>query len=260
MPGSRFLSEPADLNVFHNLLAFYVCSGGLHRFRIVQKIVLLRAYPLSQMNLKFQVTASSLSDEDLLDRIENRQIYLPETIEASIAELQNRGHIFTETELFVFEEDLQAHRENASVTGRRIGFANSTYKNNIVQDPDAPSFYSRSAIYGFTVFFGALFGSVLMAINVNKTKEPVNVIWIMLFGGVFTALQIAIAEFAHTTSSLNILFGIISAYILETFFWNRFIGNSTFYRAKQIWVPLIIGLAFLALFVFALIYADSQPA
>lgn len=211
------------------------------------------------MDLKFQIAASSRSDEELLNCIENRQIYLPETIEASVTELQNRGHAFTETELSVIKEDLQAHRDNASMTGRRIGFANRTYKNNIVQDLDAPLLYSRSAIYGFTFFFGALFGSIMLAINVNKTQKPANVVWVLLFGGLFTILQVGIVEVAHTTGSLNIIFSVISAYIVESFFWNRFIGNSIFYRAKPIWIPLIIGLVLLGLLIVGLFHAGSQP-
>lgn len=211
------------------------------------------------MDLRFQIAASGRSDEELLDCIENRQIYLPETIEASVAELQHRGHIFTENQLSVITEDLQAHRDNASITGRRIGFANSTYKNNIVLDPDAPSFYSRSAIYGFTFFFGALFGSIMLAINVNKTQKSSNVVWVVLFGALFTILQIGIVQSVPRTGSLNIIFSITSAYIMEAFFWNRFIGNFTFYRAKPIWVPLIIGIVFVALILIAVIYADSTP-
>jgi len=201
--------------------------------------------------------ASAKSDEELLDTIENRQLYLPETIEASLEELKSRGHIFTETELSVIEEDVQAHRNNAALSGRRIGFANGNYKNNIIQDPDAPSLYSRQAIYGFTVFFGALFGSIMMAINFAKTKNHNNIVWVLLFGALYTTIQVIIVQSAHTGSSLTILFSIISAFILESFFWNRFIGNATFYRLKPIWIPLIIGIILSALIIISIIYSPQ---
>ena len=209
------------------------------------------------MDLRFNATASAKTDEELLDTIENRQLYLPETIEASVAELQYRGHAFTEEELTVINEDIEAHRRNADMTGGRIGFASNTYKNNIVQDPDAPSFYSRRAVYGFTFFLGALFGSIMLAININKTKNPVNALWVILFGIGFTVMQVVIVQSSHANSSLAIIFGILSASILEYFFWNRFIGNSTFYRLKPIWIPLIIGFAIATLVVLAAIYAPE---
>ena len=133
----------------------------------------------------------------------------------------------------------------------------NTYKNNIVEDPDASAFYSKRAVYSFAVFFGALFGSIMLAININKTKNPANALWVILFGISFTAIQVVIVQSSHASSSLAIVFGILSGSILEYFFWNRFIGNSTFYRVKPIWIPLIIGLVMATLIVLAAIYAPQ---
>ena len=207
------------------------------------------------MDLKFSAIASSRTDEELLACIENRQLYLPETIEASIAELQHRGHAFSEEELSVIEQDVQAHRNNAAIPGRRIGFANSSYKNNIVQDPDAPALYSRQAIYGFTFLCGALFGSIMMAINMAKIKNNNNIIWVLLFGALYTILEVVIVQSAHTSNALSIILNIAGAIIMESLLWNRFIGNATFYRLKPIWIPLktigllIFGVVLLSFFI-----------
>ena len=104
------------------------------------------------MDLKFQVTASAKTDAELLATIENRQQYLPETIEASVAELQYRKHAFTDEELKVITEDVEAHRQNANLRGHRGGLFTNNYKKNIIEDPDAPAFYSRRAIYVFAFF------------------------------------------------------------------------------------------------------------
>ena len=104
------------------------------------------------MDLKFQVTASAKTDAELLATIENRQQYLPETIEASVAELQYRKHAFTDEELKVITEDVEAHRQNANLRGQRGGLFTNNYKKNIIEDPDAPAFYSRRAIYVFAFF------------------------------------------------------------------------------------------------------------
>src|SRR5579872_562488 len=186
------------------------------------------------MDLKFQVTASAKSDAELLDTIENRQKYLPETIEASVAELKYRGHAFTDAELKVINDDVAAHRQNADAKGQRGGLFINNYRKNIIDDPDAPEFYSRRVIYGFAFMFGTLFGSIMLAININKTNNPARMLWVLLFGVAFTAFQIAVVESSGSGGSIGVIFSLVGAVILESFFWNRFIGNATFYRAKKI--------------------------
>jgi hypothetical protein len=133
----------------------------------------------------------------------------------------------------------------------RKGF-NCNAKNVIIKDPEAPLLYSRQALNAFTIFCGALFGSILLAINVTKTKNHSKAVWVVIFGVVFTALQIYILRrFAsQSSSSWAIVGGFIAAGLLDSFFWKRYIGYSTFYRARPIWIPLII-----AIVVFGLIIA-----
>ncbi|MBS1528482.1 MAG: hypothetical protein JST19_22735, partial [Bacteroidetes bacterium] len=99
------------------------------------------------MDLNFQYAASRRSDADLRERIDHREKYLPETIEASLEELQNRGHEFSDEELKVIREDIQAHRNNAYLADGRSGFFPGNDKAVIVEDLDAPSFYSRRNIF-----------------------------------------------------------------------------------------------------------------
>lgn len=53
-------------------------------------------------------------------------------------------------------------------------------------------------------------------------------------------------------SAFSIVTAIAGAYGLELLFWNRFIGSETLYRARPIWVPLIIGLVIAAIVVYAI--------
>ena len=206
------------------------------------------------MDLKFEVTASGKSDTELLDTIENRQKYLPETIEASVAELKYRGHTFTDEELRVITEDVEAHRQNANFKGQRGGLFTNNFKKNIIEDPDAPEFYSRRVVYIFAFLFSTLFGSILLAMNIYKTDKPARMLWVLLFGVVYTAFEILVGENMHSGSSPGILLSLVGALILESFFWNQFIGNATFYRARPIWVPLIIGVVLFAFIIWAIFY------
>jgi len=207
------------------------------------------------MESKFSFLATGRTNEELLERIDNRQKYLPETVEASVTELQFRKHEFSDEELKVITEDVQAQRNNAVMVTSNPSLFNSDYKNTIVEDADAPLMYSRRAIYLFALFFGGLFGSIMMAMNISKTEKKNNAVIAILFGIVFTALQVYLVSKANPGSggSFQYLGGLIAAYILNYVFWRNYIGYATFYRARQIWVPLIIGVIWIGLIVWATI-------
>jgi hypothetical protein len=212
------------------------------------------------MDLNYSYIASSLTTMELLERIENRQKYMPESIEAAIAELQYRKYEFSDEELKIIDEDIKAARANAALITTKLGFFNKEYKYVIVSDPDAPLLYSRTAVYGFAFFLGALFGSIMMAINLNKLGKTKEALFAILFGVGFSALQYYVASHANPGSggSVQVVGGVISAYCLDLFFWRNYIGYSTFYRKRKIWVPLIIGVALLALIVAATLLAPKQ--
>jgi hypothetical protein len=212
------------------------------------------------METNFKYIASSRSTEELIERVENRQKYLPETTEASVTELQYRKHEFTDEELKIIGEDIQAQRENASIVTSQLGFFNKEYKNVIIEDTDAPLLYSRIAIYSFSFLFGAPFGSIMMAMNLAKLGKSKESLWAILFGIGFTTLQYIVISHINTgsTSSLQVFCGFIAAYCLDLFFWKNYIGYSTFYRKRPIWVPLIIALVFVSLILAAIILGPKQ--
>lgn len=200
------------------------------------------------MNFDPGFLAAARTDEELHERIENRQKYMPETIEASLAELQRRGKVFAAEELQYIDEDIAARRRNAATAINRMSLFNSDFKYTIVKDPDAPSLYSRRVIYVFTVLMSALFGSIMMAININKTDRK-GVVPVILFGLAFTTVQIFIGErfIVGSRTFYSLFCGIISAYCLNYFFWNKYIGNTTFYRVKMAWGPLAVMLVIFAI-------------
>ena len=193
---------------------------------------------------------------ELEERIENRQDYLPETVEATVAELKYRGREFSDEELRIINEDLQAQRQNAALVGGRVSMFNKEYKNVVVKDTEAPFLYSRLALYFFTVFMGALFGSVMMAINISKTENRSKALWAILFGVGFTVLQVLITNnLKNPNTSIAIIFGIVASYCLDYLFWKPFIGYSAFYRSRPIWIPLVIALVLAGLIIAAIMLA-----
>ncbi len=211
------------------------------------------------MEDKYKMLAALRTDEELRQRIDNREKYLPETVEASVAELQFRGEIFSEEELQVISEDMQARRDMAATPVEGFGLFGNRDQNNLVDDPDAPAFYSRGAIYGFTVFFSVIFGGIMLAMNVAQTSQRRKAVWIVLFALAYTLVALTLAQSFHVGSGFAVLIGIAGAYLMEALFWNRYIGTVTLYRKRAIWPPLIIGLAFVAIFIVLLFLQGGMP-
>lgn len=195
------------------------------------------------------------SDEELHHIIDNREKYLPESVLTAVSELQERGIEFSEEEKGTIEDDMQARVEIAEEAGNVYGgIFSGAYKNCLVDDPDAYSFYSRRIIKVFTFFFSALFGSVMMAMNIWKTKNTTGVVLVLIFGIGITILENIIAAAANLNSGVNIFLGIIGAYLIDILFWNKYIGKTTLYKARSYQTPLIIGILMSIIIIAAIIF------
>lgn len=185
----------------------------------------------------------SKSDQELEYIIDNREKYLPETVLEAMAELQKRGVEFSEEEIRVIEEDMQARIEIAENSNAGFGgIFSDNYRNCLVEDPDAYSFYSRRIIKVFTFFFSPIFGAIMMAMNIWKTKDRTGVILVLLFGIAIMVIEDTIATKLNLNSSSAIFFGIINAYLIDILFWNHYIGKSSLYKARSYRTPLIIAI------------------
>ncbi len=204
--------------------------------------------------------AASKTDDELNYCIENRENYLPESVLEAMAELQSRGTEFSEEEIRVIEEDMQARTDMAMNSNMGYGgLFNDGYKNCLVEDPDAYSFYSKRVIKGFTFFFGVFFGSVLMAINLAKTKNQTGVLLVLLFGTALTVIEVVIGQYAHQGSSINILFALVNTAAMEFLIWNRFIGKAALYSARSYRVPFVLGLVLTLIVLVIIIRTGLKP-
>jgi hypothetical protein len=198
---------------------------------------------------KFEELMKSKSDEDLEKYIIDIIKYTPEAIKAAIAELQQRGRNFSETELSDIDSAIaekEAEKEEAEKQSVNI------WKKNQVTDPDAPLYYSKQAIFGFSTFFGVIFGAVLLSLNL---KENSKAKWLVIgFGVLYTAFQITALNHFEDVSSLRLVFNLIGGSVLYTFFWDRFVGKTTLYRVKPAWKPLIISVVIMIPFIAAMLY------
>jgi len=195
------------------------------------------------MDDNFKFRASMRSDEELRERVDNREKYLPETVEASVEELKIRGVEFSEDEDRVIAEDMQAQRDIVAAANSNSGGFNRVDKALYTDDPDAPEYYTKRIIVIFSMLFSVFFGSIMMAVNLSKTQNAAKAVLAVLYGFAFTAVVAIIAANYNINTGIAIISGYVGAYTMELLFWNRYIGATTVYRPKPFWIPLIIGLS-----------------
>ncbi|MBP6455205.1 MAG: hypothetical protein KA275_00640 [Chitinophagaceae bacterium] len=181
------------------------------------------------------------SDEGLQFYLDNRTKFTHEAIEAAIAEMQKRGHHFTNEELENFQQE---NKLKQTVKEKEYNnFFGNYWKKNVVKDKNAPLYYSEKAIYIFTILFSVLFGSVILAINFRDSKSKKGIWEVLAFGICYTGLQIwFLSMIQRSNTGLSFLFSTCGAMLLNHFFWKKYIGESTKYRTKPIWIPLIFAL------------------
>lgn len=210
------------------------------------------------MDEDFAWRATMRTNEELNERINNREKYLPETVEAAVFELVDRNVVFSEEELRVIAEDMQARREQARSDEGNSGIFSRSDEARHVEDPEAPAYYSKRVILVFSILFSVLFGSVLMAINLSKTKEKGSAVMAVLFGLGFTFMMSFIGQRVNLGIAFTLLTGFLGAYLLDSLFWSKYIGNSSLYRPKPFWPPLLVGMAIVIPLVFYLMKYGPQ--
>ena len=201
---------------------------------------------------KFEEAAPSLSDSDLQKYIDNWKLYVPEAVEAAMAEAAKRERPLSEEEKEKIRTGLRDRSRLALGEDEKASasWMWGNWKKNVVRDPNAPELYSERAIYNFAFFFGVLFGSILLAMNMRRTESRNQLGVIILFGILFTCFQVGLGVSAPKLNGLSPILSIAAASILRLYFWPKYIGKDTKYRKRTVWVPLTIGLGIFGVFFF----------
>lgn len=206
------------------------------------------------MPIDFKEMMSKMSDYELNGYIENRKNYTKEAVESAILELNNRGRKFSDEETSeILKQFNEKKIETTQHDEANLFDSSGGWKKNVVTDKDAPEFYSEKAIYLFSIIFSIIFGSVLMAINLRKTKSKKGVFEVLGFGILFFIIQVYILSMFPRNTIFTLMFSMAGALILNYFFWKKYIGQDTKYRAKPIWIPLIIGIVLLTAYIFLIV-------
>ncbi len=209
------------------------------------------------MEIDFVKLMVSKSDEGLQECIDDRKKYNPDAVYAAIDQLKLRGRIFTDEELNIIKSDIEKQQE---ISKQRVAEANETstkWDKNVVVDLNESELFSQKAIYGFTIFFGVFFGSILLSYNLKKADKKNYIFIVILFSILFTTIQLWVLSYIPRNTGLTMITSVAGAFILNKYFWTKYIGEETKYRAKAIWIPLIIGLILGGILIYLTIVAGE---
>ena len=194
---------------------------------------------------------ASRSEQELDNYLINPNKFTPEAINAAIAELEQRGRVFLESDLEPVRTVVKQKLENRAKADQE------DVRENIAASDTIPEYYSNRAVYFFSIFFSVIFGAILLAINLwdNKTARW-NVIG---FGILYTAAAVSVMSQFEITSVWSVVINAIGGSILTSFFWNKYIGKAAEYKRKSVWKPILISVLISIPFAAAMIYSMSSP-
>ena len=160
----------------------------------------------------------------------------------ALIELERRDALSDEMQRL--KKRFETSKESAEKDSEYYFAKNNPY---ITDDSEAPLLYTKKTIQIFSAIFSTLFGSIMLAININKyAKNKIISTLIVIIGLSFVVLLSWISNYVDLSSGLTIAINGLLGVLITELFWNKYIGKIK-YRKKSIVVPLIIGLGFTAI-------------
>ncbi|QOR75352.1 MAG: hypothetical protein IMW88_08280 [Thermoflavifilum sp.] len=184
-----------------------------------------------------------LSDEELERYLQHPEKYVPEAIEAAVAELKKRGRQFSAEEEARVRQIIQQRKE--------------ALKHYLMQEPapvakpdfpvsrssgEMPALYPESALYIISLLFNPFFASILLALNCQRTGKREGVLVALSFGFVYMILTLLIISLLKLNIYITLIFNVVGALLLHQWLWKKYLGQYEAYQPKPIWGPLLIFL------------------
>lgn len=121
-------------------------------------------------------------------------------------------------------------------------------------ESNLPKIYSKKAILGFSIFMSVLFGGVLLFLNLIADKKKKEAYIVLITSILLTIISIVITSIPENPKSyLAYVCGFAGGIFLTQFFVPKYFPNEEQYPKKPIWIPLMIALVIMVIFVFVLI-------
>ncbi len=108
------------------------------------------------------------------------------------------------------------------------------------QDYDV-EIYSRSAIWGFSIFFSTIFGGILLMLNLKAAGHKKAGNQVLLFSVAYLLLSSLLLDALGANPYIALVFNMIGAAILTQYFFNKYFPETDYYP-KSIAIPLLVSL------------------
>ena len=154
------------------------------------------------------------SDEELENYLLKPKKFHPLEIAFAWRELQDRGKIYSE-------------KEKAKVIAIIRKKVQAMY----------PHYYNTDSIICLSMLGTPLGGSILLALNLKSWRQRLEVISF----GIFSAIGLCIADPPKGIRFI-LIYNLIGAFILDTYFWNKYMVISKNSYEKSIMPPMIIAI------------------
>ena len=198
----------------------------------------------------FTLKMSKKSNAELEGIIQDKSSYTEEALQAVIWELENRNLI---------EKDEIILEETAAVEGVQISEKINKNNESVFEGFENPILYSKKAVQGFTIFFGPLFGAVLLMFNLKAVNKPKARMQVLVFGIGYTLFSFVGLNYLPKMFLITLIFNVIGYVVLVEYFWNQNLGKELQYTTKEITKALIISLLFTLIMLFILISNNGIP-
>jgi len=180
------------------------------------------------MNKSFIDKISKMDRFELLELYNKTTIYRVDALQTIEAELQKR------------ELDFEAH-DYAYL--KSLENEENPVETNFVSEEEVVSLYSRSAVFGFSIFFSTIFGSILLMINLRRLGEKRKGFEILLLGIAYAIISSVLVDMAGANLVLSLVLNVLGGYLMSTYFWAKYIGLEFSHEKQSILIPLILGIA-----------------
>ncbi len=120
---------------------------------------------------------------------------------------------------------------------------------------EVPSYYSRIAIVIFTIIFSAIYGGVLLSMNITEKRTR----WIVIVSSILYTL--GSITFVRQVTSLDELVGLanlIGAILLAHPVWNICIDNETTFLPRPFGKLLLISIFVYTALILAIMLANPE--
>jgi hypothetical protein len=195
----------------------------------------------------------SLSDKELQEYIDNYQTYQEGAVIAVIYELEKRGLATPDSQKLLTKLEKEYHEENEPVL-KTTSKATQPAERIIHKEGDTtlPRLYTRNVVLIFAILFSTFFGSILMAINLNRLKKDKEALYVILFGLAFTYASSYILSLTNLNLLIfQVIISLTGAYLLDILFWKKHIGINTPFARQPIRGLILVLLIIFMIVVYA---------